>query len=290
MIGSLIINLILSYFFLSSNKPALVNENWQMISLKPGAQEIVLNADKGAVLSVNDRSFLFKKHADTPQPIASITKLMTALVFLEHNPGWDTFYKITPNDNIEGGHLNLFLGEEITIKDIFHTSLIASDNGATIALVHASGLSEKDFVAEMNRKASALSLRNTKFSDPIGLSDNNVSTAAEVAWLAKEAFNNRDIGETMKYSSYQFKTIEGKDKKVESTDYLLFDSAPGPWEVLAGKTGYTDEAGYCFVGRFRDKEGRELISAVLGSSSRNDRFRESKSLVNWVWQNYIWSK
>lgn len=290
MIGSLIINLIFSWFFLSSNRPALVNSDWQMISLKPDAPEIVLNADKGAVLSVSDRSFLFKKNADKPQPIASITKLMTALVFLEHNPGWETSYKIAPEDNIEGGHLNLFLGEEITIKDIFHTSLIASDNGATIALVHASGLSEKDFVAEMNKKATTLSLNNTKFSDPIGLSDNNVSTAAEVAWLAKEAFNNKEIAETMKYSDYQFTTINGKDKKVESTDYLLFDSVPGPWEVLAGKTGYTDEAGYCFVGRFKDKSGRELISAVLGSSSKNDRFKESKSLVNWVWQNYIWSK
>jgi D-alanyl-D-alanine carboxypeptidase len=290
MISSFIINIILSWFFLSVDNPVLVNSNWQLISLKSESPAFTLNADKGAVLSVDDRSFLFKKNADKVQPIASITKLMTALVFLDHNPGWEEVYEITPSDNIPGGRLNLFLGEKIKIKDLFYTSLIASDNGATIALVHASGISEKEFVEEMNNKAHQLSLFKTKFSEPIGLSDNNVSTAAEVAWLAKEAFNQKEIRETTQRSNYEFTTVSGQEKKIESTDYLLFDSAPGPWELLGGKTGYTDQAGYCFVGRFKDSQGRELISAVLGSDSKNNRFKESKSLVNWVWQNYIWSK
>ncbi|MHB8903713.1 MAG: hypothetical protein ACYC40_01235, partial [Patescibacteria group bacterium] len=103
MIGSLIINLILSWFFLTTNNPATIGSDWQMIGLKPSAEKIVLNADKGAVLSVADRSLLFKKNADKIQPIASITKLMTALVFLDHNPGWNEVYKITPADNILGG-------------------------------------------------------------------------------------------------------------------------------------------------------------------------------------------
>jgi len=290
MISSLIINLIFSWFFISADKLATVNSNWQMISLKPSAEKIVLNADKGAVLSVSDRSFLFKKNADQVQPIASITKLMTALVFLDHNPGWDEVYQITPADNIAGGHLNLFLGEKIKIKDLFYTALIASDNGATIALVHASGLSEKDFVAEMNKKAENLSLLKTKFTDPIGLSDYNVSTASEVAWLANVAFSRPEISETTTHSNYEFTTVDGRDKKIESTDYLLFDSAPGPWQLLGGKTGFTDLAGYCFVGRFKDNQGRELIAAVLNSASKNDRFKESKNLVAWVWQNYLWAK
>ena len=290
MLGSLIINLILSWFFLLSHQYAFVNSDWQAINLKPQAAEIVLNADKGAVLSVVDRSFLFKKNAEKPQPIASITKLMTALVFLDHNPGWNEIYQITPADNIQGGHLNLFLGDRVKIKDLFYTSLIASDNGATIALVHASGLSEKDFVSEMNLKAKKLSLSKTKFEDPIGLSDNNVSTASEVTWLAKEAFSHKEISETTTNSNYEFKTEGGDDKKIESTDNLLFDSAPGPWTLLGGKTGYTDTAGYCFVGRFKDQNGRELIVAVLGSSGKNDRFKESKNLVSWVLQNYTWVK
>jgi len=290
MIGSLILNLIFSWFFITNSNTALVNSNWQMISLNPEAKNFVLNSDKGAVLSVTDRSFLFKKNADKVQPIASITKLMTALVFLDHNPGWDQIYEITPSDKILGGHLNLFLGDRLKIKDLFYTSLIASDNGATIALVHATGLSEKDFVSEMNKKAAELKLLKTKFSDPIGLSDNNVSTAEEVTWLAKEAFSRKEIRETTTNSNYEFTTEGGKDIKIESTDNLLFDSAPGPWQLLGGKTGYTDQAGYCFVGRFKDNTGRELISAILGSSGKNDRFIESKNLVNWVWQNYRWSK
>lgn len=290
MIGSLIINLIFSWFFLTTNNSAALNSRAPLISLNPQAPKFVLNADKGAVLSVSDRSLLFKKNADKVQPIASITKLMTALVFLDHNPGWNEVYEITAADNISGGHLNLFLGERIKIKDLFYTSLIASDNGATIALVHATGLSEADFVKEMNEKAHRLSLLKTKFADPIGLSDNNVSTATEVAWLAKEAFSKKEISETTTNSEYKFITANGKEKKIESTDYLLFDSAPGPWQLLGGKTGYTDTAGYCFVGRFKDNQGRELISAILGSSGKNDRFKESKSLIGWVWQNYIWTK
>ena len=290
MIGSFIVNLILSWFFASASHAPIINSDWQLISLKPNSKEIVLNADKGAVLSVSDRSLLFKKNSDKAQPIASITKLMTALVFLDHNPGWDEVYTIQPSDNILGGHLNLFLGEQVKIKDIFYTSLIASDNGATIALVHATGLSEEQFVAEMNEKARRLSLFKTKFADPIGLSDENVSTASEVAWLADEAFSKKEISETTTKSSYEFTSVDGKDKKIESTDYLLFDSTPGPWQVLGGKTGFTDKAGYCFVGRFKDNQNRELISVVLGSNGKNDRFKESKSLVNWVWENYSWTK
>ena len=290
MIGTLIVNLIFSWLFLTTNNPVLLNSDYQLISLKPRVPEYILNADKGAVLAVSDRAFLFKKNENQVQPIASITKLMTALVFLDHNPGWDKIYEITTADNISGGHLNLFLGDRLKIKDLFYTSLIASDNGATIALVHATGLSEKQFVGEMNKKAQHLSLVKTKFSEPIGLSDDNISTAREVTWLANEAFNNQAISQTTTKSSYEFRTEGGKNVKIESTDNLLFDSAPGPWELLGGKTGYTDRAGYCFVGRFKDSQGRELISAILGSNGKNDRFKESKNLITWVWQNYIWAK
>ena len=82
--------------------------------------------------------------------------------------------------------------------------------------------------------------------------------------------------------------INGKEKKIESTDYLLFDLEKNTFQVKGGKTGYTDKAGYCFVGRFKDETGREIISVVLNSTGKNERFKETKSLVNWVFQNYEW--
>ena len=283
-----ILNLILTLILLCSNGSAVLNNDLKIISLNPSAPEIRVAADKSAVLSLNDRVFFYTHNADETQPIASITKLMTALVFVENNPGWDTTYTITASDQVEGGHLNLFPGEEVRISDLFKTSLIASDNGATQALVHATDLSEADFVKKMNEKALALGLKQTSFTDPVGLSDKNISTAREVAMLAKAALAKTEISQATETKDYEFETIDGRVKKVESTDYLLFDSEKNAFQVLGGKTGYTDRAGYCFVGRFKDKTGREIISVVLNSSGKNERFKESKSLVNWVFSNYDW--
>lgn len=212
---------------------------------------------------------------------------MTALVFLENNPGWEESYTITRDDNIAGGYLNLFLGEQIKIKDIFATSLIASDNGAAMALVHASGLSEEEFVNKMNEKAKALFLVNTQFIDPTGLSDSNVSTAREVALLAKEALMKNEINDVVSKKEYLFSTPGGREKKIESTNYLLFDTSKNNFQILGAKTGYTDEAGYCFVGRFAE-DNREVISVVLNSDGKNERFKETKNLINWVFANYNW--
>jgi D-alanyl-D-alanine carboxypeptidase len=287
MFWDFFINLILLVFFGFSNIPTTINHNAEIISLLPAGSEAIVMADKAAVLSEDGRYLLFNKNADKKQPIASITKLMTALVFTDTKPDWSATYQITGADNIEGGKLNLFTGDTLNLKDLFLTSLIASDNGATIALVHATGLSEEDFVKKMNEKASALGLNNTSFAEPIGLSENDISTAREVALLARAALENTDISEAVKKSEYRFQTLEGRDKFIESTDYLLFDSATNEFQPLGGKTGYTERAGYCFVGRFQGPNGEDLIAAVLNSPGKNDRFKESKKIINWVFDHYL---
>jgi D-alanyl-D-alanine endopeptidase (penicillin-binding protein 7) len=289
MLGNLLLNLILSLFFSYSDFSALTN-NPTFVSLKPNAGETTIAAECGAVLAAQGRFFFYAKNADEVQPIASITKLMTALIFLENNPGWEKIYEITTADKVAGGRLNLFPGDNVKIKDLFYTSLVASDNGATLALVNSTGLSETEFVAKMNKKAKKLGLTKTHFVDPIGLSSNNVSTAREVALFAKVALSQKEIRQATESKEYTFVTLEGKTKKLESTDYLLFDSEKNSFSVLGGKTGYTDQAGYCFVGRFKDSSGQEVISVVLNSAGKNERFRESKTLVNWVFQNYNWLK
>lgn len=285
-----IVNLILILFLGISSPAPRINSDFTLITLKPNAPVLKLEARRGAVLAANSHLFLFTRRADETQPIASITKLMTALVFLEHNPGWSKVYKINESDKVEGGRLNLFLGDQVTVKDLFYTSLVASDNGATLALVHATGLSEKEFVRAMNQKAQKIGLRQTSFADPIGLSDNDVSTAREVALLAQAALNQPEIREATTKSEYRFTTLDGREKFVESTDYLLFIPAADSLQVVGGKTGYTEKAGYCFVGRLRDSSGRELISVILNSSGKNERFVESRNLANWVFNSYNWSK
>ncbi len=287
MFWTAIVNIITTLFFGFLGVPAVTSEAASLM-LNPAARPAEMAAAKGAVLMANDHFFLFEENADEPQPIASITKLMTALVFLDNNPGWNKAYMITEADKIEGGRLNLFLGDEVTVKDLFYISLVASDNGATLALVHASGLSETEFVAGMNRRAEELGLAKTSFKDPVGLSEYNLSTAREVALLAQAAFKRPEISDATTRSDYQFTTVGGREKKIESTDYLLFDSGEKILTVLGGKTGYTEQAGYCFVGRLKDEAGREVISVVLNSQDKNGRFRDSRNLANWVFANYNW--
>jgi D-alanyl-D-alanine endopeptidase (penicillin-binding protein 7) len=285
-----LLNFIVFFLFGWGDLPSASNLADNLVTLNPQAENLEITADKSAVLAGDGRIFWQGIRADEAQPIASITKLMTALVFLEHNPGWDSVYEITADDHIIGGRLNLFLGDRVTARDLFYTSLVASDNGATIALVHSSGLSESDFVALMNQKAKDLGLRHTSFADPIGLSDKNVSTAREVARLALAAFDDPDISRAVSQAEYVFTTESGRVKKIESTDYLLFNSGSNPIQIIGGKTGFTDLAGYCFVGRFKNDEGREAISVILNSSGKNDRLLESRALVDWVFNSYNWPR
>lgn len=242
----------------------------------------VIEADKAVVLSEDGRYLLLSKQADTPQPIASITKLMTALVFLETESDLTKIYKIDPSDAISGGKLHLFTGEELSFHDLFLTSLIASDNGATMALVHASSLSEDEFIAKMNERAKELRLLKTSFADPTGLSPLNVSTARETALLTLEAFKRPEIREALALKEHRFKTLGGREKHIKSTDHLLFDKSDNAFIPRGGKTGYIDEAGYCFSGLFQMPDGQILVATVLNSDGRNNRFVETKKIVSWV--------
>lgn len=253
----------------------------------PEAQNFEITA-KSVVAVSSDDYLLFAYRPDEITPIASLTKLMTVLVFLEHSPGWDSVYEIKREDRREGGKIYLFFGEKVTIKDLFYLSLVASDNTATIALVRSSGLSEEEFVQKMNEKAVRLGLSKTKFSDPVGLSDNNVSTAREIASLVKSSLSYQEIRRATTIQAYEFKTLAGKRKKVLTTDYLLNNFSSNGLEIVGGKTGYTDLAGYCFAGEFIDESSKEIITVILGGRSSEERFQKTKELAEWVYNSYEW--
>jgi len=248
----------------------------------------IVEAKSAAVLTDDGNIWLASQEASRRQPIASITKLMTALVFLEHNPGWDNIYTIAKDDIVSGGRINLFWGEEVKIRDLFNASLIGSDNGATLSLARSTGLSDEEFVQAMNKKALSLGLLQTEFADAIGLDDRNLSNAKDVARLAQAALNQSDIAATTGNSSYSFKTLQGKSKVIESTDWLLDGDLTDNIEAVGGKTGYTEEAGYCFVGRFKDENGRSLITVVLDSGGINERFTQARTLAKWAFNYCQW--
>lgn len=254
---------------------------------KSDAAELDLSCASAAVLDLKTGKVLFDKDAEKESPIASITKLMTALVFLDHNPGWDAIYEMRADDKREGGKIHLFTGDKVKIKDLFYTSLVASDNVATIGLIHSTGLSLEEFMVKMNEKAMEIGLTKTSFKDPLGLNDNNISNALEIAKLANKALLRDEIRNAAMTKMYEFKTQQGRAKVVYSTDDLLSVFPENGIEIKGGKTGYTEAAGYCFVGKFGNK-GNEVISVVLNGDSKSARFDQTHALVKWIYDSYSW--
>ncbi|MBN2854026.1 D-alanyl-D-alanine carboxypeptidase [Patescibacteria group bacterium] len=280
---------IIAFFGLISGSQSFYYPS-SIIELENLPLDFSLSADKAAVFAEEQRSFLYTKKIDEPQPIASITKLMTAIIFLEEKPNLNKIYKITEDDRVEGGRIHLFLGDELTLKDLFYTSLIASDNGATLAMVHALGLKEEDFILKMNAKAKSLNLLNTSFEDPIGLGEENISTAREIITLFKEAKKYPEITEAILLPEYRYETVQGREKIIESTDEYLLTNKDFDLTSFGGKTGYIDEAGYCFVGEFKNQQGESFIVAVLNSNDKNSRFSESQNLIKWLNEKYELNK
>jgi len=272
----------------ASNTFPQSNYAYSLPPRKQTNEEIELNAFGGAVLDCQSGSLIFDKEADKEVAIASITKLMTALVFLDTNPDFESEYKVSPQDRVEGGKIYLFNGDRVKLKDLFYLSLVGSANTATRALVNSTGMSLEEYVKAMNIKADSMGLRNTKFVDPIGLSAYNVSTAKEVAKLAEEALKNKYINEVTLTDKYEFTTLDGRKKIVYSTDDLLTNFPQNGIKILGGKTGYIEAADYCFVGKFTNNKGDEIITVVLGSPDKYSRFTETRKLAEWIYEAYKW--
>jgi D-alanyl-D-alanine carboxypeptidase len=303
MLETIIATIISSFFLLNINfshifnwldnpiSPEAVIEKQVTVHLpqkKMGIAEIELSAYSAAVFDIKDQLFIFEKNSNDRLRIASITKLMTALVFLDHNPGWDQVYQITRQDRRDGGKIYLYLGDQVTVKNLFYAMLVGSDNTATIALIHAAGLNEADFVAEMNAKAKALGLLQTHFVDPVGLSNDNISTAREVAVLAQTALARNEVNQAVSTEKTDFATVAGIPKTIESTNTLLNNFSDNNIRIIGGKTGHTDLAGYCFVAKFTDSRQHEIISVILNTPSANDRFKQTAKLVRWIYDSYEW--
>ncbi|NTU98542.1 D-alanyl-D-alanine carboxypeptidase [Candidatus Falkowbacteria bacterium] len=250
--------------------------------------EEITSASSAVVIDLASEGVLYAKNADQPGPIASITKLVTAMVFLDHNPGWEKVYKMKASDRREGGKIYLFEGERVRVRDLFHLSLVASGNSETVALANSTGLTEQEFVAAMNEKMRDLGLEHSVFYDEVGLNDLNSSTAKEVALMAKTALGQKDIMDATLTEASQIKTLGGRVVKFESTDDLLARDLTGGLSLLGGKTGHTNSAGYCFVGKFANQDRKMVISVVLGADSDASRFTETHNLVGWTYANYGW--
>lgn len=287
-----------SFFSSLSFSNLLGGETWQetitAVGVYPRPRPSILTTEQpqitAAAVGVYDsrsRLRLWTTGDDKTQPIASITKLMTAMVLLDQAPDFEQVITVSSADYRSGGKAHFFVGDKVTMGDMFKTALIASDNTAIASLVRASGLTEEEFVQKMNEKAQRLRLKQTVFFDPTGLDSRNVSSVREVAKMAAEAFTYPLIQETVRRSTYTVTTAGGRSVAVTTTDNLLEAPVSADIHLLAGKTGYLPEAGYCFVGWF-EQDGHEIITVVLGASDEDSRFTETKKLALWAYRTHTW--
>jgi len=219
---------------------------------------------------------LFEKNASRSVPIASLSKLMTAMVFLEQKPDLDKQVTVTREELDGAGHTQLRRGEVVPLGELLHMSLMCSDNCATRCIALESGLAPDEFIARMNHKAVELGLTGTRFVEFTGLNEHNVSTAADVARMLHAAANEPLIAQITTTRSYDFHTAR-RWHTVGNTNRLLY----GRYEVLGGKTGFIREAGYCFATWVR-AGGRDLIAVLLGAPTNATRFADAVRLIQKV--------
>ncbi len=258
---------------------APIRSNQDSLGMKVTAKAaMVIDRQTGAVL--------WQKNPAAVQSIASLTKLMSALVWLENNPGWETAVTVSAGDLRSGGRAYIYAGEKLLARDLFNLALIPSSNSAVMALTRATGLTGEEFVAKMNAKAVSLGMDKTKFTEPTGLSPDNVASAADLIKLAQAAFDREEISSATVRQEFTFQTLNNnRSETVKNTDKLLNSYL----RISAGKTGSLDEAGYCLISEVVGPLGQKLLIVVLGSLSDADRFQDLKALAQWAFDNYSWN-
>ena len=250
---------------------------------------IVLTAKSALVVDEKSGKILYQKNSKEELPLASLTKLMTALVILDNNPDWDKVVQIKKQDQVGGASLPLYPGDKAKLKDLFSASLVSSTNNSLMAVVRSLNISQEEFVHQMNQKAIDLGLNHTHFVEPTGLDPKNVSTAEDIAFLFKEAISHPELERILLLKEYRFELVNNSREIIAKNTDKLLDSFlnKGEYRIKGGKTGYLIEAGYCLVVE-ASKNNHSVISVILGSQSLEKRFQETKGLVVWAFDNYQW--
>jgi D-alanyl-D-alanine endopeptidase (penicillin-binding protein 7) len=238
-----------------------------------------LRAAAAIIYNPHTNQVLWEENSQDQRSIASITKVMTATVFLENNPDLSQEVTIARSDVYAASTTKLILNDKVTTDDLLHLLLIASDNAAARALARVSPLGSVGFVERMNQKALELGLTSTHYADPSGLLSDNVSSAYDMARLIAHASADDRIGSIMRMQEYSIQT-KRRGFTFKSTDHLLGRT---DIDVRAAKTGFISKSGYCLASLLRlPQGGQEVAVVVLGARSNAGRFMETENLFNWL--------
>lgn len=248
---------------------------------------VKINAKSALIVDRKSGEVLFEKNPGEKRAMASITKLMTAVVALDSKINLEDTV-IIENDfvELEGADIDLQQTEELKVKDLFFGTLVASGNDAASALAETVSGNLDDFVLQMNEKAAELNMTNTHFVNVSGLDvEGHYSTAYDLAKLADVAFAKQKILEATSTKRYEIVPKEGTPRLYNNTDKLLVADYP---KLRAGKTGYTDNAGFCLLALSGDGKGNQIITVLLGAELNGDQFQETKALIDWAFKTYKW--
>ena len=221
---------------------------------------------------------LWESNSQNQRSIASITKVMTAVVFLEDNPDLSEEVVVQSTDVRAASTTYIRSGFRVTKGDLLHLTLMASDNAAARALARVSSHGSEAFIARMNSKAAELGLTSTSYADPSGLLSANVSSAYDMAKLITYVSGDERISSIMRTPTYTV-TAGRRVINIHSTNQLVMN---GDVDVQAGKTGFITKAGYCLATLLRLPQGGPQVAVVvLGAKSNAGRFWETRHLFNW---------
>jgi D-alanyl-D-alanine endopeptidase (penicillin-binding protein 7) len=238
-----------------------------------------LKSSSVLIIDQSDSSVLYSRNSDVAMPIASITKLMTALVVLDARQPLDEAIRITDADRDlpKGGFSRLTVGTTLTRGDLMHLALMSSENRAAHALGNNYPGGVPAMVAAMNAKAAVLGMTNSHFVDPTGLSSQNVASPEDLSKLVIAASHNSSIRE---YSTDRRYAVKVRRHMVEfrNTDNLV---ANPTWNIIVQKTGYITEAGKCLV-MAAVIEGRSVVIVLLDSFGKYTRVADAKRIKTWM--------
>ncbi|MEW6412852.1 MAG: D-alanyl-D-alanine carboxypeptidase family protein [Candidatus Zixiibacteriota bacterium] len=244
-----------------------------------------LNLKSALLLNYENGQVLYARNPDEIRPIASLSKLVTAMVIIDKGLDFDTVVTITREDAKRSSRSRLRVGYQLTVRDLMHAMLLNSDNRAARALAEATSGSIESFAAEMNRKVKKLGLENTVFYEPSGLDDGNVSTAHEIAKILHYAYDYEIIRKITSKKTYMVRVLNRKNTRLQmaNTNLLIHSS----YTVLSGKTGYIKASDYCLTALVRNKKGERLTVVVLGVPGDRLRFKEARRLIDWGFKQII---
>jgi serine-type D-Ala-D-Ala endopeptidase (penicillin-binding protein 7) len=243
--------------------------------------ELVPDVHAAAAIIYNPgtNEVLFEENSLDQRSIASITKVMTATVFLETTPDLSQVVTIARGDVYRASTTYLRANDKLSLGDLLHLLLIPSDNAAARALARVSPYGSEGFVRRMNEKAAELGLQSTHYADPSGLLSDNVSSAYDMARLIALASSDDRISNTMRMSEYTVHAAR-RDITIRNTNHLL---GRDDIDVMGAKTGFITKSGYCLATLLRLPDGGQQVAfVILGARSNAGRFMETQNLITWL--------